>query len=152
MQPIPENILNFINKFNVLSVCGVEHGKSWSANSFYVFDPEEARFLVVSHKESRHMGMILQNPHVSGTISQQTESVIKIQGIQYSGIMKELVKPESKQAFKIFYTRFPYARLIRSPIWAIMVDYLKFTDNTLGFGKKTYWERTPRADENSPHD
>lgn len=148
MRPIPENILNFINKFNVLSVCGTEGDKSWSANSFYVFDPEEARFIVVSHKESRHMGMILKNPYVSGTIAQQTESVIKIQGIQYSGIMKELIKPESKRAFKIFYTRFPYARLIRSPIWAIMVDYIKFTDNTLGFGKKTYWERTAATEEN----
>lgn len=142
MTPLPDAMIAFIEKYNVLSLCGVKDAISWSANSFYVFDRRTVRFLVVSHRESRHIGMIRQNPFVSGTIAQQTESVVKIQGIQYSGVMTELKKPDSKEAFRLFYKRFPYARLIRSPIWAIIINYLKFTDNTLGFGKKSSWERS----------
>jgi len=37
--------------------------------------------------------------------------------------------------------RFPVARMMPAPVWAIRLDELKFTDNTLGFGKKFIWHR-----------
>ena len=36
--------------------------------------------------------------------------------------------------------RFPYAAAMDLEMWAIAPDYLKLTDNRLGFGKKTIWE------------
>ena len=35
--------------------------------------------------------------------------------------------------------RFPYAALAELTLWAIRPDYMKLTDNTLGFGKKLIW-------------
>ena len=34
---------------------------------------------------------------------------------------------------------FPYAALAELTLWAIAPDFMKFTDNTLGFGKKLIW-------------
>nr|MDM9317472.1 hypothetical protein [Escherichia coli] len=37
--------------------------------------------------------------------------------------------------------RFPVARMLSAPVWEIRLDEIKFTDNTLGFGKKMIWLR-----------
>lgn len=42
---------------------------------------------------------------------------------------------------KRYVKRFPVARMLSAPVWEIRPDELKFTDNTLGFGKKLYWLR-----------
>ncbi|EFG2129663.1 hypothetical protein BRV05_000298 [Escherichia coli] len=33
------------------------------------------------------------------------------------------------------------ARMLSAPVWEIRLDEIKFTDNTLGFGKKMIWLR-----------
>jgi uncharacterized protein YhbP (UPF0306 family) len=37
--------------------------------------------------------------------------------------------------------RFPYAAVAPLNIWVIEPDFMKLTDNTLGFGKKLIWNR-----------
>ena len=41
--------------------------------------------------------------------------------------------------------RFPVAAALKAPVWEIRLDELKFTDNTLGFGKKLHWLRAEQA-------
>ena len=41
---------------------------------------------------------------------------------------------------KAYMLRFPYAAAMDLEMWAIAPDYLKLTDNRLGFGKKMIWE------------
>ncbi|EGF0722467.1 hypothetical protein IBO59_003311 [Salmonella enterica] len=43
--------------------------------------------------------------------------------------------------------RFPVARVLPAPVWEIRLDEIKFTDNTLGFGKKLHWLRDSRAQQ-----
>jgi uncharacterized protein YhbP (UPF0306 family) len=31
--------------------------------------------------------------------------------------------------------------MLPAPVWEIRLDEVKFTDNTLGFGKKMHWQR-----------
>ena len=42
-------------------------------------------------------------------------------------------------ARRAYLKRFPYAALAELTLWAIRPDYMKLTDNTLGFGKKLIW-------------
>jgi len=42
---------------------------------------------------------------------------------------------------KLYFSRFPVARMLSAPVWEILPDEFKFTDNTLGFGKKLHWLR-----------
>jgi len=37
------------------------------------------------------------------------------------------------------------ALVLKAPVWEIRLDELKFTDNTLGFGKKLHWLRAEQA-------
>lgn len=42
---------------------------------------------------------------------------------------------ESDAARKAYLRRFPVAVVLPAPVWEIRLDEIKFTDNTLGFGK-----------------
>ena len=46
-----------------------------------------------------------------------------------------------------FVKRFPVARMLSAPVWEIRPDESKFTDNTLGFGKKLHWRRDAGAEQ-----
>ncbi len=43
--------------------------------------------------------------------------------------------------------RFPVARMLSAPVWEIRLDEIKFTDNTLGFGKKMIWLRNSGTEQ-----
>jgi uncharacterized protein YhbP (UPF0306 family) len=82
----------------------------------------------------------LHNPKVAGSIVLETEIIGKIQGIQFGGSL--LNKDDLPGKYKKAYIkRFPYAIIGNSPIWVLELNYIKFTDNLLGFGKKLIWEK-----------
>ena len=37
--------------------------------------------------------------------------------------------------------KFPYAVLMKTTLWILEIEYIKMTDNRLGFGKKLIWEK-----------
>lgn len=57
------------------------------------------------------------------------------------GWIRRLEGEESDLARKAYNRRFPVARMLSAPVWEIRLDEIKFTDNTLGFGKKMIWLR-----------
>ena len=46
-----------------------------------------------------------------------------------------------EKAKKVYLKRFPFAALMDTTLWLVIIDYLKMTDNSFGFGKKMVWER-----------
>ena len=73
----------------------------------------------------------------------ETKLVGKIQGLQIRGRMYRPVGEESAAAKKAYLLRFPYAAVMDPDMWVIAPDYLKLTDNRLGFGTKLLWEASP---------
>mgnify|MGYP003377013664 CR=1 FL=1 len=71
----------------------------------------------------------------------QEQSVLRLQGIQFSGEAFFLPKEMESKARKTYLQKFPIARLNPSELWYIRLDWIKMTDNTLGFGTKLIWER-----------
>lgn len=69
------------------------------------------------------------------------ETVALIRGVQFKGEIRLLAGEEAVAMRKRYVSRFPVARMLSAPVWEIRPDELKFTDNTLGFGKKLYWLR-----------
>ena len=57
------------------------------------------------------------------------------------GLIREPSGEELSRAKKIYLRRFPYAALAEVHLWVIRLDYIKLTDNRLGFGKKIIWEK-----------
>ena len=129
---INPKIVNFINKHHLLTFATSCDNTPYCASCFFVFDKEAPCFIIATDEKTRHGKEALLNPTVAGTIALETNMVGKIQGIQFSGIFRVATVGEKMTYFK----RFPYALAMNPSLWSIDIGYIKFTDNTLGFGKK----------------
>jgi uncharacterized protein len=142
MQPVDTKIITFLKKHHVLALATVSGDQPWVANCFYAFLENEMSFVFTSGFETRHIREVTLNKKVAGNVVLETSIVGKIQGIQFSGTL-ELAEGEALEKAKSAYLkRFPFAALMDTTLWILPVDYLKMTDNRLGFGKKLIWEKS----------
>jgi uncharacterized protein YhbP (UPF0306 family) len=98
-------------------------------------------FVFTSDKETRHGKEMLENPNVGANIVLETKTIGKIQGLQIMGVAEELQSAELKLGKKAYLKKYPYAVLKLETMWGLKVDFLKLTDNRLGFGKKLIWKK-----------
>ena len=143
-------ISQWLMKQHVVTYCVSDGTALWCANAFYVFDPEHVAFYLLSDTQSRHGTMIGEQSNVAGTVNGQTKTVALIRGVQYSGKIQRVEEHRAGALRERYYRRFPMARMLSAPLWEIVVDELKFTDNTLGFGKKLYWHRVADTQPSAP--
>lgn len=134
-------ITNFIRENKVLTIATSIGETPYCANCFYVFDEVDKTLIFLSDVDTRHIAEAQKNNRVGGTIQNGVTTVAKIQGIQFTG---EFINPndeQQKEFYSIYYKKFPFAKAMPSPIWGVQLNWIKMTDNTLGFGKKLIWER-----------
>ncbi len=136
-----KRIVDFINEHHVLTLATSTENNPWCANCFYVYLEEENCFVFTSDNETKHVQDVITNSKVAGSVVLETNTVGKIRGIQFRGIMEI---PGDKLASKAKFTylkRFPFAILMKTSLWVVKLNYIKMTDNRLGFGKKLIWEK-----------
>ena len=51
------------------------------------------------------------------------------------------INPAVAGTRQLFCQRYPIAHVMKAPMWQIMIDELKMTNNRLGFSHKTIWRR-----------
>lgn len=147
----PENtpdqrITKFIGKHHVLTLCTLAEDRPWCCHCFYAFDGQEVGFVFSSEMETTHIRNALANNRVAGAIALETRIVGKVQGVQFTGTLMEAGATANFSRLKgLYLKRFPYAALMESKLWWLSVDFLKLTDNQLGFGKKILWERLNKS-------
>ena len=142
MQPIPANITKFFQANHVASIAAAAEGTIWSACCFYVFDEAAARLVVLTSQKTRHGRLMSANPRIAGTVAGQPGSIAKISGIQFTALARLLDgEADKKSALSLYYQAHPAARAMKSDVWALDLDTVKFTDNKLVFAQKTYWQR-----------
>lgn len=134
-------ISRWLAKQHVVSWCVAKEGELWCANAFYVYDPQRVVFYLLSEETTRHGQMTGQQAPVAGTINGQPKTVALIRGVQFKGEIRLLSGEEAEEKRALYVKRFPVARMLSAPVWELRLDELKFTDNTLGFGKKLHWLR-----------
>ena len=137
MDATLEKINAFLQKHHILSLASFDLDDLSACTLFYCYIPSENVFVFASDTKTQHAKNILKNPKVAGTVALETKRVGKIQGVQFRGECKLL---EDKGLAKNYYKAFPYALAMQPTLWSIEVKYFKFTDNTLGFGKKLIWQ------------
>lgn len=135
-----ENIIKFLQRKHIVSLSVFSAQDCWSTICFYAFNPQNHSLLIRTSPDTRHGIILQQNPNVTGTIIHDSTTVAKLQGIQFVGQLNELQGEAKKAGLGLYYERFPYARMIKSALWQLDFKEIKFTDNTLGFGKKTLWK------------
>jgi uncharacterized protein YhbP (UPF0306 family) len=136
-------ISRWLKKQHVVTYCLTREDDIWCANAFYVFDAGRVAFYLLSDTDTRHGQMANGRARVAGTVNGQPKTVALIRGVQYRGELRLLEGDEAEEKRALYCRRFPVARAMSAPVWAIRLDELKFTDNTLGFGKKLSWLRHP---------
>ena len=134
-----KKIIEFINEHHVLTLAVSNNNIPYCANCFYSFVESERMLVFTSDENTRHIKDAINNKTVGGSIVLETKAVGKIQGIQFNGVLKELDGETLKKAKKSYLKRFPYAVLKQTKLWAVELQYIKMTDNRLGFGKKLIW-------------
>lgn len=134
-------ISKWLAKQHVVSWCVAKEGELWCANAFYIYDAQRVAFYLLSEETTRHGQMTGQQAPVAGTINGQPKTVALIRGVQFKGEIRLLSGDEAEEKRALYVKRFPVARMLSAPVWELRLDELKFTDNTLGFGKKLHWLR-----------
>ncbi len=133
---IDERIIKFIRKHHVLTLAVGNGDAGWVAHAFYAFS--EGRLVFSTSPDTEHGKLMAANPQVSFGMVLETRVVGRVQGLQGTGD----VARADDTARKAYLKRFPYAVAIPDlTLWTIEPTRLKFTDNTLGFGKKLIWTR-----------
>ena len=131
-------ISRWLAKQHVVSWCVANEGELWCANAFYVYDPQRVAFYLLSEETTRHGQMTGKQAPVAGTVNGQPKTVALIRGVQFKGEIRLLEGDEAAEKRALYVRRFQVARVLSAPVWELRLDELKFTDNTLGFGKKLH--------------
>jgi len=141
MQAIDSKVIEFINEHHVLTLATSRNNEPYCANCFYVYLEDENVFVFTSDLETKHIQDVELQNKVAASIVLETTMVGKIQGIQLTGV---LFMPENELKQKIskaYLKKYPFAVLMKTTLWVLEPDFLKFTDNRLGFGKKLIWKK-----------
>ena len=141
IEDLDSKIIRFLKKHHVLTLATASNNKPYCCSCFYVFNEKNNTFLVTSGNETRHIKEILSQSAIAGAIALETTMVGKIQGIQFTGTMKLIEGEEFIKAKSLYLKRFPVAAFAELVLWRIDPDFMKYTDNRLGFGTKMIWEK-----------
>ena len=134
-----KNIYNFLKKQHIMTLCASLDNIPYCATCFYAFDEDKKILIFASDEETTHIKILKKNPYASGTINFDTKNVSKIEGVQFQGRFIKRVSEE------IYYKKFPFAKSFSPKLWGIELEFIKYTNNRFGFGKKrvigeTYFE------------
>lgn len=127
-----KKLIEFIKEHHLLTLCTCKKNQPYSASCFYAFFEEEMRFIIASDEKTDHIKNLIENPNFSGVIALETKEIGKIRGMQFRGKMQNASTKEKALYLKTY----PYAIALNPTLWSLHVEYIKFTDNRLGFGKK----------------
>jgi uncharacterized protein len=135
----PKLIEAFIKANHVVSLATVSNGIPWAASCYYAYDEKTKSLIVLTSDQTRHGAQMLENPTVAGTISSQPKSIMEVKGAQFSGTAELLKGGESDSAREIYCARHPAARMMKSQIWRVRLEMVKYTDNACFPDHKLLW-------------
>jgi hypothetical protein len=136
-----KRIKSLLRHHHLLSIATVSDRGPWCASCFFAWDEENNTLVLTTDPATRHGAEFRSNPSVAGTIALETKRIGRIRGAQFTGTISEPAGEELARARKIYLRRFPFAALTEIHLWVIKLDYIKLTDNRLGFGHKETWQR-----------
>jgi len=141
-QIVDKRISRFIQKHHVLTLATSVDNIPWCAHCFYTYLEEKNWLVFTSEATTKHVQDSLANQEVAGGIVLETMNVGKIRGIQLRGTMRQPSEEEGDQVKMAYLKRFPFAVLMNiKSLWILEINYIKMTDNRLGYGKKAIWEK-----------
>lgn len=136
-----ELLSGYLENQTCANICSVDpDGLPYCFSCFYLFDKENGLLYFKSSAETYHAKCLVKNGKVAGTILPDKLDKLKVKGLQFRG--EVLLKDHrfSERSSKLYHRHYPMALIIPGEIWTIRLSSIKFTDSTLGIGKKLHWE------------
>ncbi len=138
MLEIDNKIVRFINKHHVMTLATVDLvGAPYCCNAFYSFDESRGVLVFASNLDTAHAGHMTHCSAGAASIVLESKVVGKLQGVQIVGSVRRGDGVDRACYVK----QFPFAAVAPLELWALEINYVKLTDNRLGFGKKLIWTR-----------
>lgn len=142
MIEIDKRILKFIQKHHVMTIATLsEKGLPHTANLFYAYDKNQAAFIFTSSLSTAHGADMERTEYVGANIVLESSQIGCLEGLQIEGRAFRALGDQLPAAKKSYLIRFPFAVVAELELWVLKIDFLKMTDNKLGFGKKIIWTR-----------
>nr|WP_294905435.1 pyridoxamine 5'-phosphate oxidase family protein [uncultured Lacibacter sp.] len=138
---MPEQIAAFFDDSSIVTIATSVQDQPYCASCYFAYVPDGHLLAFKSDTDTRHIEEALQNNLVAGTILPDKITKSKPKGLQFTGVFSKAEGTAGDKAKKAYLKKYPVAGLFRGDIWVIELSKIKFTDNTLVFGKKTLWER-----------
>lgn len=136
-------IIEFLLNQNCATVCCIDNtGKPYCFVYFYAFDNQKGIFYFKSSANSLHSVIMKNNPFIAGTVLPDRLNKLSVKGIQFQAKVLNSKTPEVQDGMRNYLKKHPVALLMPGELWALQVNQIKMTDNTLGFGKKIIWNRS----------
>jgi uncharacterized protein YhbP (UPF0306 family) len=137
-----EKINSFIEENTCASIaCLDSNGHPYCFSCFYAVDTKEGLLFFKSSSDSNHAAFLTSNPIIAGTILPDKLNKLQVKGIQFEGTILHVDDELAKNASLQYYKSNPMAMAMSGEIWTVKIIRIKYTDNSLGFGKKIIWER-----------
>lgn len=134
-----QTIAKFIAKHHVMTLATIgENGTPRTANLFYAYDNKNNTFIFTSSLSTAHGSDMERCEKVGANIVLETSRIGAIEGLQIEGVARKSTSTRDKINYL---KRFPFAAIADLELWTLSADYMKLTDNKLGFGKKIIWRR-----------
>lgn len=143
-----ETIIHFLQQNTCASVCCIDEvGKPYCFSCFYAFNRQEGLIYFKSSSNSHHTRLLKKNPFVAGTVLPDKLNKLTSRGIQFEATVLDTQHPGVKKGLNNYYKKHRAALAMPGEIWVLQIEYLKMTDNTLGFGKKIIWNRAQKMEK-----
>jgi uncharacterized protein len=140
MIAIPTEIVEFLASSRVATVCfNNEKNIPYCVPCFYVFDSQHRLLLFKSSHGAYHEDYIRAVSKVAGSVLPGTFGPGNIKGVQFTGTTLPQAEIAGLRLEENYHNEFPSARAMQGYVWAVRPEFIKFTDNTRGFGHKTTW-------------
>ncbi len=141
---VDARIEKFILKHHVLTLATSSEQGCYCSNMFYAYDKDYSCFVFTSALSTRHAAEAIADSRVAANIVVESKVVGILQGLQICGTLRpesEFDLQQQKTMRKAYLKRFPYAAAADLELWFLEPNFMKFTDNKLGFGKKLIWQK-----------
>ncbi len=138
MEQLDRRIVKFIGSHHVLTLAtSREDGAPYCCNAFYGYDGERNSFVFASNADTQHAEHMSQRSRVAASIVLESRVVGRLKGLQITG---RIVEGDDDDR-RCYLAAFPFAAVTPLTLWRLEPDFMKYTDNTLGFGKKLIWQK-----------
>lgn len=140
METPDKIIVSFLSDHTIASVALLtEDRKPYCVTCFYVYDESTNCLLFKSSFGTFHDQLMKESAPVSGTVLPESIDLVQIKGIQFTGKLLSLQDAASLKNTSLYTQKYMMSLALPGYMWGIKLDYVKLTDNSLGFGHKITW-------------